>query len=112
VTIPTFPLPRPSSSAIFKRLAEGAVLFSTTDEVYFGVNAVGARIWELLPPVTTTFEELCTELAKQYSDVDISRIRADAKKYIDELIASGLAVARDSERPSVQPLRESAPKAD
>ena len=37
-----FPLPHPSPAAIFKELDEGGVLLSTTDEVYFGVNPVGA----------------------------------------------------------------------
>jgi hypothetical protein len=93
-------------------LAEGAVLFSTDEEVYFGVNAVGARIWQLLPPATSTFEQLCAELAKQYNDVDVSRIRADARKYIDELIASGLALPAENAETRAPAISERAPKAD
>ncbi len=87
-------LPVPSSSAIFKPLPEGGVLFSTSTEVYFGVNGVGARIWELLPPKTRTFAELCAELSRQYTDVDASVIRNDAKRYLDELLANGLVEFR------------------
>jgi hypothetical protein len=93
-----FPLPRPSASAVFKRVDEGGVLYSTTDDAYFEVNAVGVRIWELLPPVTRTFAELCAELAKIYSDVKLERIRADAKRYLDALTASKLVVASDDGR--------------
>jgi hypothetical protein len=107
-------LPRPSPTAIFKQLAEGAVLFSTSDEVYFGVNSVGARIWELLPPVTSTFTELVRELAKTYSDVDLERIRTDARKYLDELLASGLVIPVEGQRElsGAESVRQSDTKAD
>ena len=85
-------LPVPSSSAIFKQLAEGGVLFSTETEVYFGVNVIGARIWELLPPKTKTFDELCAVLASQYSDVSLAQIQKDVRKFLDDLIENGLVV--------------------
>jgi len=88
------PLPWPSPSAIFKALSEGGVLLSTPDEVYFGVNPVGAKIWSLLPPTSRTFGGLCTELERSYPDVDPIRLRAEAWQFIESLVASGLAVAR------------------
>jgi hypothetical protein len=90
-------LPKPSETAIFRALPEGGVLFSTSSEVYFGVNMVGARIWELLPPVTRTFEELCTMLCAEYSDVGADTIRNDARKFLEQLLANGLVVAVPSE---------------
>jgi hypothetical protein len=87
------PLPRPAPSTIFKPLAEGGVLFSTSTEVYFGVNVIGARIWELLPPATATFEELCATLAGQYHDVSEAQIRRDVKAFLDDLLANDLVVA-------------------
>ncbi len=89
---PHYPLPYPSPSAIFKDLDEGGVLLSTTDEVYFGVNPVGARIWALLPPVSKTFGELCRALEQQYPEAGSERIRIDAQEFLEALIASGLAV--------------------
>ena len=86
-------LPNPAPAAIFKQLTEGGVLLSTTDEVYFGVNAVGAKIWSLLPPAMHTFEELCAALERDYPDAQPDRIRADARQFIDSLIESGLAIA-------------------
>ena len=85
-----FPLPHPSPTAIFKELDEGGVLLSTTDEVYFGVNPVGAKIWSLLPPVTQTFGELCAMLEQQYPDAGADVIRADAQEFLEALMASGL----------------------
>ena len=43
-------LPVPNPKVLFKSMSDGAVLFSTDNEVYFGLNSVGARVWELLPP--------------------------------------------------------------
>ena len=90
---PHYPLPHPSPSAIFKELDEGGVLLSTTDEVYFGVNQVGARIWALLPPISKTFGELCLALEEQYPEAGSERIRIDAQEFLEALIASGLVVA-------------------
>jgi coenzyme PQQ synthesis protein D (PqqD) len=90
---PQYLLPHPSPSAIFKELDEGGVLLSTTDEVYFGVNPVGARIWSLLPPVSRTFGELCAALERQYPDAGAERIRIDAQAFIEALISSGLVVS-------------------
>ena len=85
-------LPHPSPTAIYKELDEGGVLLSTADEVYFGVNPVGAKIWSLLPPVSRTFGEMCAELERQYPDAGAERIRVDAQQFIEALIASGLVV--------------------
>lgn len=99
------PLPRPAEASIFKALPEGGVLFSTASEVYFGVNAVGARIWQLLPPECTTFGELVARLGTEYRDVGIDVIRGDATRFIEQLTSNGLALAAESARatPSAPP---------
>jgi hypothetical protein len=89
------PLPVPAPSAVFRKLPEGGVLFSTETEVYFGVGVVGAAIWELLPPATRTVEEMVGILAAKYRDVSASQIRADCDRFLDELLSNGL-VTRDS----------------
>lgn len=83
-------LPRPTPGAVFKRLPEGGVLFSTETEVYFGVGVVGARIWELLPPVTSTVDEMVAVLSAQYSDVNADQIRQDVDRFLGELLDNGL----------------------
>ena len=84
------PLPSPTPGAIFRRLPEGGVLFSTDTEVYFGVGVVGARIWELLPPATRTMEEMVSTLASTYHDVPASTIRSDVERFLAELLTNGL----------------------
>lgn len=78
---------------MFKQFDDGGVLLSTTDEVYFGVNPVGARIWALLPPAARTFDEMCAILAQEYRDVSVERLRRDARAFLDHLVVAGLATA-------------------
>lgn len=100
------PLPEPAPTTIFKRLEEGGVLFSTESEGYFGINAVGARIWELLT-VSASFEQMCDELAAVYHDVGLDEIKRDVASFLDDLIASGLVVSQPAKSPhgSVTPRR-------
>lgn len=97
-------LPRPVSGAVFRRLPEGGVLFSTETEVYFGVGVVGAHIWDLLPPTTSTVEEMVSILGSKYNDVPVTQIRADVERFIAELLANGLVAYVEGSRHGDQPL--------
>ena len=83
-------LPTRNPNVIFKSLATGAVLYSTSEEVYFGLNAVGVRIWELLPPVQQTLDDLCAVLTSEYPDAPADVIRADVVEVLEELAKLGL----------------------
>ena len=83
-------LPTAVEGVIFKPLSDGAVLFSTTDEVYFGLNPVGALVWELLPPKSRTLDELCAAVHAQYPDAEADIIRADVAELLQELTEHGL----------------------
>lgn len=97
-------LPTPVPGAVFKRLPEGGVLFSTETEVYFGVGDVGAMIWELLPPATRTLEEMLARLSAKYNDVSASQIRADVERFVAELLANGLVAHTPPSPPGDRPL--------
>jgi hypothetical protein len=86
-------LPLANPAVIFRALAEGGVIFSTVDEVYFGLNTVGARVWELLPPATATMDELIDKLAGEYPEVEADVIRADVTELLDELARHNLVIA-------------------
>jgi hypothetical protein len=86
------PLPTPAPNVVFRRLPEGGVIYSTSSEIYFGLNDVGARIWELLPPACETFADMCGELERAFPDATASLIRRDVTRYLDELIANALVV--------------------
>ena len=83
-------LPTRNPKIIFKALAAGAVLYSTEEEVYFGLNPVGVRVWELLPPAHQTLDEVCRVIAAEYPDAGEDVIRADVAELLDELVKLGL----------------------
>jgi len=85
-------LPRPHPSVIFKTVSDGAVLLHVDEEIYFGLNDVGARIWQLLPPACLDLGDLCTRLAEVYSDVPAEVLRADVVELLNELEANQLVV--------------------
>jgi len=88
-------LPTPNCDVVYKRVMDGAVLLSTTDEVYYGLNAVGALVWEQLPPTLTRLDEVCARLARRYPDVAADTIRADVVELLDDLLAHGLVRAAE-----------------
>lgn len=90
-------LPIPNPDVIYRSLAEGAVLFSTRDEVYFGLNDVGARVWELLPPAAGTVDEICEVLADRYPDASPATIREDVDDLLAALAEHGLVLKRSEE---------------
>jgi hypothetical protein len=85
-------LPTPSESVIYRSLSDGAVLFSLADEVYFGLNAVAAEVWELLPPAHTTLESLVAALIVRHADVPAAKLREDVIELLESLQSFGLLV--------------------
>jgi hypothetical protein len=83
-------LPSPNPDVIYRAVDGGAVLLSARDEVYYGLNAVGCQIWEHLPPVLQTFDELVTSVQALYPDVPLETIQADTSELLDGLLANGL----------------------
>lgn len=83
-------LPKPNPDVIYRAVDGGAVLLSSKDEVYYGLNTVGCQIWEHLPPVLRTFDELVTSVKAVYPDVPLETIQADIGELLDNLLANGL----------------------
>lgn len=83
-------LPRPNPSVVFCEVEDGAVLLSTANEVYYGLNKVGARVWALLPPVHQDVRSLCVALAAEYADVDQAVLMSDVIALLEDLLKAGL----------------------
>jgi hypothetical protein len=83
-------LPKPAATVVFQRIDDGAVLFAPVTEIYFGLNEVGARVWELLPPVCNSVDDVCAKLQPQYPDVDAAVLRADVEELLAQLLSEGL----------------------
>ena len=69
-------------------LGDEAVLLNVESGVYFGLNAIGARIWELLVEGPTQ-EEIVGRLLDEY-DVEAAQLRADIEGFMQALAAKGL----------------------
>jgi hypothetical protein len=80
-------------AVICERVADGAVLLHREEEVYFGLNEVALRIWELLPPISRDLDELCTRLERDYPMVAPAELRGDVVDLLTELAAHGLVVS-------------------
>jgi coenzyme PQQ synthesis protein D (PqqD) len=70
------------------RVEDGVVLLQTKDGVYFGLNELGARLWESIQeprPVT----ELANLVSERY-EVDRERATADVLALVRELVDNRL----------------------
>src|SRR5437763_16655191 len=84
-------LPTADPHVICCGVAGGAVLLSTEQEVYYGLNTVGAYVWEHLPPVCQTVEQLSAALSALHPDVPVEEIgRASCRERVE---VSGGAVS-------------------
>jgi len=92
------PLPAPHPAVVFQALDEGGVLFSTDDEVYYGLNRLGARVWELLT-VAQSLAELRAELEVMHPDTPPATLEADVAELLDQLRDARLVVPSPLQRP-------------
>lgn len=85
-------LPRSNPEVVFCAVDEGGVLLHTREEVYFGLNDVGAKIWQLLPPTCATLDDLVAAIAPAYPDIAAEVLRADIAELLGDLERNGLVV--------------------
>ncbi len=86
-------LPTPHSAVVYRALPDGGVLFSTTDEVYFGLNETGAFVWEHLAPACPTIDALCEAVCARFPDAGADAVRQDVTELLAAFVENGLAVA-------------------
>ena len=72
------------------------VILDLNSECYFGLDAVGTRIWQLIPQ-TTSFQQIVNALLEEY-DIDEVKLEADVTELLLELSQSGLITLK--QRPS------------
>lgn len=85
-------LPQPNPTVVYCEVEDGAVLLSTEEEAYYGLNAVGARIWALLPPAHETLGSLCDALNQFYPAVSPNTLRQDVLELLTDLLKNGLVM--------------------
>jgi hypothetical protein len=79
---------RVSDDVVFRELEGEAVLLNLASGMYFGLDAVGTRVWHLLgerPTLQAVFDEMLQEF-----EVDEQTLRADLIALVDRLTEHGL----------------------
>jgi len=67
---------------------EEAVMMSVAAGRYYGLNAVGKSIWELLEQ-PRTIAGICTRLCEEF-EVDTQTCQAEVLKFVNDLIGNGV----------------------
>jgi hypothetical protein len=82
---------RPAPDVLFRDLGDEAVLLDLKSGTYFGLNAVGSRIWQLIAapaPLGTVRDRLLAEY-----DVEADQAWRDIQTLVGELLRRGLLAA-------------------
>jgi hypothetical protein len=85
---------RTADTVIFAVLDGEGVLVDTQTGVYFGLDATGTHIWELLQE-GTTHEALVRQLLSEY-EVEERQLAADIETFLRALAARSLIQAMDA----------------
>ena len=77
-----------SEDQVSCRLDGEAALLQMSEGVYYGLDELGARIWdEMQEPIT--IEELRDRIVREY-DVDVDRAERDLIEFCEKMISAGL----------------------
>jgi len=75
-------------SVIFQKLQDEVVLLNMEEQNYFGLDDVGAKMWEQLA-ARKTIDEAVRELLRVY-EIDETTLRQDLETFVLKLIDAGL----------------------
>ena len=78
----------PTQGQISSELSGEAVILNLDSGIYYGLNEVGARVWELIQQ-PQSFRELLDALLEEY-DVSIEGCKQDLTKILLDLKNAGL----------------------
>ena len=81
---------KPREGVVFNRVGDELVLLDLNRGVYYGLDPIGARIWELLSEGLDE-SAIVTRLCDEY-EVGREQLRADLAKLVGELRECGLLV--------------------
>lgn len=79
---------RISEDVVFRELEGETVLLNLASGTYFGLDAVGTRLWQLLGE-HQTLQPVFDHMLEEF-DVDADTLRADIVALVERLSANGL----------------------
>jgi len=92
VSVENRSLPRISPDVVWTPVADGAVLFCVTRELYYGANQVAAFVWQQLESSTLTFETLCETVRERFPDADPADVQQDVRELLEDFEHNGLVI--------------------
>jgi len=80
----------PSPDVVYQEVSGETVLLHLDKELYFGLNPIGGRIWELVQQGQSK-ERIINQLTSEF-DADRDIIAADVNELIKQLLESDLLI--------------------
>jgi hypothetical protein len=94
VSVENHYVPRISPDVVWTSVADGAVLFCVTRELYYGANEVAAFVWQQLESSTNlTFGALCETVTQRFPDANAEEVRQDVRELLDDFERNGLVIS-------------------
>ena len=78
----------PSPDAVFRELQGEAVILHLGTAIYFGLDEVGTRAWQLFAD-KRTLAGVCASIAEEF-DAPLDRIERDMLAFVNQLLAKDL----------------------
>lgn len=91
---------RIAQNVVFRDLADESVLLNLDTGTYFGLDAIGTRVWNLVAEHGSTSLAVDTLLAEY--DVDAPRLERDVTALINQLLAKRLLTTDAEQTPSAR----------
>lgn len=82
-----------SKDLLFCELSDGAVILALKSGVYYGLDAVGTRIWSLIQQ-PRSMHAILAVLIEEY-DVDAERCGQDLREILQEMLSLDLIEVQD-----------------
>ena len=84
------PMDRPTipTQVMARQVGDETVILDLASGTYFGLNPVGARMWQLIGE-GRTFAQICETLSAEY-EVDPQELQRDIERLLAELQTHGL----------------------
>lgn len=79
-----------SGKAAQSRVAAETVLLHMTSGLYFGLDEVGTRVWELLETATAV-QQICDQMVEEF-EVPRDQLEVDVQTFLQELLDAELIV--------------------
>ena len=73
----------------FTEIDDDVVMMGPENGLFYGVNSVGAEIWNLLQSNALSLSEICEQILQRY-DVDESQCATDVKLFVEDLLNQGM----------------------